>query len=106
MIHMEAQDIPAFQVEDDMPPEAAMKYRVDFIYSEDGFEKEPDKFWKKQGKKMNDAAESFVNKRKAMEQAVGEVVSAGDYSEVKLEKNYALVQKMLNTSYVHDKKEL
>src|SRR5205807_1975161 len=40
MIHMEAQDIPAFQVEDDMPPEAAMKYRVDFIYSEDGLEKE------------------------------------------------------------------
>src|SRR5207247_5158660 len=77
MIHMEAQDIPAFQVEDDMPPEAAMKYRVDFIYSEDGFEKETDKFWKKQGKKMNEAAERFVNKRKAMEKVVEEY----DYSD-------------------------
>src|SRR5881396_4036934 len=105
MIHMEAQDIPAFQVEDDMPPEAAMKYRVDFIYSEDGFEKEPDKFWKKQGKKMNDAAESFVNKRKAMEQAVGEIVSTGDSPEVKLQKIYARVQKIRNTSYEIEKTE-
>src|SRR5207249_3461485 len=55
LIHMEAQNIPAFQVEDDMPPEGAMRFRVDFVYSEDGFEKEPETFWKKQGKKMNDA---------------------------------------------------
>src|SRR5437879_13434820 len=97
MIHMEAQDIPAFQVEDDMPPEAAMKYRVDFIYSEDGIEKEPDKFWKKQGKKMNDAAESFVNKRKAMEQAVGEIASAGDDPEANLQKFYTRVQRISST---------
>jgi hypothetical protein len=105
VIHMEAQDIPAFQAEDDMPPEAAMKYRVDFIYSEDGFEKEPDKFWKKQGKKMNDAAESFVNKRKAMEQAVAEIVSPGDSPDVKLQKIYARVQKIRNTSYEIEKSE-
>ena len=105
LIHMEAQDIPAFQVEDDMPPEATMRFRVDFVYSEDGFEKEPDKFWKKQGKKMNDAAESFVNKRKAMEQAVAEIVSPGDSPEVKLQKIYARVQKIRNTSYELEKTE-
>ncbi len=105
LIHMEAQNIPAFQVEDDMPPEATMRYRVDFIYSEDGFEKEPDKFWKKQGKKMNDAAEGFVNKRKAMEQAVAEIVSPGDSPEVKLQKIYARVQKIRNTSYEIEKTE-
>lgn len=105
LIHMEARDIPAFQVEDDMPPEAAMKFRVDFIYSEEGFEKEPDKFWKKQGKKMNDAAEGFVNKRKAMEQAVAEIVSPGDSPEVKLRKIYARVQKIRNTSYEVEKTE-
>ena len=105
LIHMEVQDVPAFQAEDDMPPEAAMKYRVDFIYSEDGFEKEPDKFWKKQGKKMNDVAEGFVNKRKAMEQAVAEIVSPGDSPEVKLRKIYARVQKIRNTSYEVEKTE-
>src|SRR5712691_772161 len=105
VIHMEAQDIPAFQVEDDMPPEAAMKLRVDFVYSEDGFEKEPEKFWKKQGKKMNDAAESFANKRKAMEQAVAEIVSPGDSPDIKLQKIYARVQKIRNTSYEIEKTE-
>jgi hypothetical protein len=105
LIHMEARDIPAFQVEDDMPPEAAMKFRVDFIYSEEGFEKEPDKFWKKQGKKMNDRAEAFVNKRKAMEQAVAEIVAQGDSPEVKLQKIYARVQKIRNTSYEVEKTE-
>jgi len=103
LIHMEAQDIPAFQVEDDMPPEAAMRSRVDFVYSEDGFEKEPEKFWKKQGKKLNDAAESFVNKRKAMEQAVAEIVSPSDPPDVKLQKIYARVQKIRNTSYEIEK---
>ena len=98
-IHMEVQDVPAFQVEDDMPPEAAMKFKVDFTYSEDGFEKEPDKFWKKQGKKMDDAAEGFVNKRKAMEQAVAQIIAPGDSPEVKLQKIYAKAQSFRNTSY-------
>jgi hypothetical protein len=105
LIHMEAQDIPAFQAEDDMPPEAAMKYRVDFVYSEDGFEKEQEKFWKRQGKKMNEAAENFVNKRKAMEQAVAEIVAPSDSPDVKLQKIYARVQKIRNTSYELEKTE-
>jgi hypothetical protein len=105
LIHMEAQDIPAFQVEDDMPPEATMKYRVDFLYSEDGFEKEQEKFWRKQGKKMNDAVEGFVNKRKAMEQAAAEIVSPSDSPDVRLQKIYARVQKIRNTSYEIEKTE-
>jgi uncharacterized protein DUF3857 len=104
-IHMEAQDIPAFQVEDDMPPENAMKFLVDFIYSEDGFEKEADKFWKKQGKKLNDQTDGFVNKRKAMEQAVARIVSPGDSSELKLQKIYAKAQSVRNTSYEIEKTE-
>jgi hypothetical protein len=103
--HMEAQDIPAFQVEDDMPPEATMRFRVDFIYSEDGFEQDQDKFWKKQGKKMYDATENFVNKRKAMEQAVAEIVSPSDPLDVKLQKIYARVQKVRNTTYEIEKTE-
>jgi hypothetical protein len=104
-IHMEAQNILAFQVEDDMPPEAVMKFRVDFNYSEDSLEKDADKFWKKQGKKWNEYVESFVNKKKAMEQAVGETVAAGDSPEVKLLKIYARTQKVRNMSYEVQKTE-
>ncbi|MGB8459752.1 MAG: DUF3857 domain-containing protein [Candidatus Acidiferrum sp.] len=104
-IEMEAQNIPAFQVEDDMPPEAAMKFRVDFTYKEDGLESDPEKFWKKQGKKLNDSTESYMNKRKAMEQAVGEIVAAGDSPEVKLQKIYARAQKLRNLSFEVEKTE-
>src|SRR5215472_14566744 len=102
---MEAKDIPAFQVEDDIPPQEAMKLMVDFIYSEGGLEKDPEKFWKKHGKKLYDQVEGFVGKRKVMEQAVGEIVSAGDSQEVKLQKIYARVQQLRNTSYEKEKTE-
>jgi hypothetical protein len=98
-IHMEVANIPAFQIEDDMPPENGMKFRVDFNYSEGSIETDADKFWKKEGKKQNDQVESFVNKRKAMEEAVATIVASGDTSDVKLQKIYARVQKLRNTSY-------
>jgi len=104
-IRMEVQNIPAFQVEDDMPPETAMKYRVDFTYNEGGFEKDAERFWKKEGKKWNDYVEGFVNKRKTMEQAVGETVSAGDSPDVKLQKIYARTQKIRNLSFEVEKTE-
>jgi hypothetical protein len=104
-IHMEAANIPAFVVEDDMPPEPAMKFRVDFTYVDGTLETDAEKFWKKQGKKWNDYVESFVNKKKAMEQAVAETVSASDSPEVKLQKIYARTQKIRNSSYAVEKTE-
>ena len=103
LIHMEASDIPAFQIEDDMPPEDGMKFRVDFNYSEGAVETDADRFWKKEGKKQNDRVESFVGKKKAMEEAVGTIVAGGDTPEVKLQKIYARVQKIRNTSYEVEK---
>jgi hypothetical protein len=105
IIKMDAQNIPAFLTEEDMPPEEAMKFRVDFIYSEDGFEKEPDKFWKKRGKKLNDGVENFIGKRKAMEQALSQIVAPGDSPESKAQKIYARVQQLRNTSYEAEKTE-
>ena len=105
VINLQVSDVPAFQTEDYMPPENELKSRVDFIYSDEGFEKDPDKYWKKLGKKRNDQMESFVGKRKAMEQAVAEIVSPGDSPEVKLQKIYARVQQIRNTSYEQQKSE-
>ncbi|MGB7282564.1 MAG: DUF3857 domain-containing protein [Candidatus Acidiferrum sp.] len=99
LVHMEANNIPGFQEEDNMPPEDAVKLRVDFTYYEDGIETDPVKFWKKQGKKQNGLVEGFANKRKAMEEAVAGIVSPGDTPEVKLSKIYARTQQLRNTSY-------
>jgi hypothetical protein len=104
-ITMECHNVPAVQVEDYMPPETTLKYRVDFIYSDEFVEKDPAKFWKNFAKKENGAVEDFVGKKKAMEQAVAETVAAGDPPEVKLQKIYARVQQIRNTSFEREKTE-
>jgi hypothetical protein len=105
VINLEVKDVPAFHSEDYMPPENELKARVDFIYSEDFLEKDPDKYWKKLDKKRNDQMESFIGKRKAMEEAVGGIVAAGDSEEAKLRKIYTRVQQLRNTSFEAEKTE-
>ena len=99
IIRMTSTNIPAFQVEDYMPPENELKFRVVFTYSEDGFENEAAKFWRKFSKKENDHLESFVGKRKELEAAVSQIVSSLDSSDSKLRKIYARVQQLKNLSY-------
>ena len=102
---LEAHDIPAFTTEDYMPPENELKYRVLFVYTDGPLEQDAAKFWKQQGKSLNSQLEGFINKRKAMEQAVSEIVSAGDSPETKLQKIYARVQQLRNRSFERQKSE-
>jgi hypothetical protein len=104
-ISQNAGDLAAFQTEDYMPPANELKSRVDFIYSEESFESDVDKYWKKVGKKRNDGMEGFVNKHKAMEEAVAGIVSPSDPPELKLQKIYARVQQIRNTSFEREKTE-
>jgi hypothetical protein len=104
-IRLDTQNVPAFQVEDFMPPEKVLKYRVEFVYSEDSTEKEPEKFWKKMDKKWNGTFDDFTGKRKAMEQAVAGIISPSDPPEAKLQKIYARVQQLRNTSWEATKTE-
>jgi transglutaminase-like putative cysteine protease len=103
IVRMESQNIPAFQVEDFMPPENELKFRVDFEYSEGDLEQDPVKFWRQRGKKLNGQVESFLGKPKSMEQAVAQIVSPSDSPEVKAQKIYARVQQLRNTSYEVEK---
>ena len=103
VIALEVSNVPPFPTEDYMPPADELKAHVDFIYSEDQFEQDADKYWKKVGKKRNDRLESFIGKRKAMEEAAATIVAPGDSPQVKLEKIYARVQQLRNTSYEAEK---
>jgi hypothetical protein len=96
---MEASNIPAFQIEDYMPPPNELRSRVDFIYHMGFAEKDQDSFWKRIGKQRNEQLESFLGKRKAMEKAVAQIVSPNDSQEVKLRKIYDRVQQIRNTTY-------
>jgi hypothetical protein len=99
IVHLDATNIAAFQSEDFMPPASELKEHVDFVYSHEPFELDPTKFWKKVGKKRNEYVEAFIGRRGAMEQAVGQIVSPSDSPEVKLQKIYARVQQLQNTSF-------
>jgi hypothetical protein len=100
IIRLTTQDVPAFVTEDHMPPANELKFRVDFIYHDETPETDVDKFWKHFGKKADGKVEAFVDKRKAMEEAVASIVSPGDPPEVKLQKIYARVQQIQNLSYL------
>jgi Transglutaminase-like superfamily len=99
IIRMEVANFPAFQEEDFMPPPNEVKSRVDFIYESEYRETDPDPYWQHVGKKQNEIVEHFIDKRKAMEQAVAQIVSPSDSPEVKLRKIYGRAQQIRNTSY-------
>ena len=103
LVRMEASNIPAFQIEDYMPPENELKFRVLFEYSERNAESDPAKFWKQQGRTLNSQVESFLGKRKDLEQAAAQMVSPSDTPEVKCQKIYARVQQLRNTSFAVEK---
>jgi hypothetical protein len=106
IIRMTATDIPPFQEEELMPPPDELKYRVEFIYSDEiSVESDPNKYWHKWGKKQNDRLESFLGRKKDLEAAVGQIVSPSDTPEVKLQKIYARVQQLRNLSYEPRKSE-
>ena len=99
IVRMTATNIPAFQVEDQMPPENELKFRVEFVYNQDGFEQSEDKYWRSFGKKQNDRVEGFVSKRKAVEQALPSLIASTDDPETKLRKIYERCQQFRNLSY-------
>jgi Domain of Unknown Function with PDB structure (DUF3857) len=65
IVRMEANNIPAFQTEDFMPPPNELKSRVDFTYEIRVIQDDPDQFWKRVGTVRNDQLEAFIGKRKA-----------------------------------------
>ena len=99
VVRMTALDIPAFVVEDYMPPENELKFRVLFVYSQESLEMDPVKYWRKYGKKRDDALESFLNRRKDLESFVAGIVAPADSQDAKLRKIYARVQQFRNLSY-------
>jgi len=99
IIRLETNNILPFQEEDHAPPVNELKSRVDFIYETDEAGKDPERFWQTVGKRWNDGVERFIDKRKAMEQAVAQIVAPTDPPELKLRKIYSRVQEIRNKSF-------
>ena len=98
IVRLETENVPAFQIEHYMPPQDEMKYRVDFMYTRNE-EKDPDRFWSGGGRKLYREIDSFTDQRKAMEQAVSQIILPTDTPEEKLQNIYARCQKIRNTTF-------
>jgi hypothetical protein len=105
VVRLHLSNVPAFIVEDLMPPENELKGRVDFKYTQETLEQDNSKFWAGVGRKLNGNVEGFIGKPKNLEPIAAEIVGPNDPPEVKLRKIYARVQQMRNTDYEVKKTE-
>lgn len=103
-IRLDIQDVPALEKEDYMPPEEALRWRVDFFYTTRGTT-DTDKFWKQAGEYWFESSEKFIGRRKGISEEAARTVAADDPPEAKLRKLYARVQTIRNTSFEREKTE-
>jgi len=94
-------NISGFTKEDYMLPEGMLRGRVEFYFKglEDSGPQTTQQFWKNEGKKLNRAVDSFVNKKGALQQVVAQTTASADSPEAKLRKLYARVQTIRNLNY-------
>jgi len=101
MIRLETRDVAAFVTEEYMPPENQLKYRVDFIYEDDVLraEQDPQVFWQKFAKLKFGQIDKFLNQRRAMAEALAQIVEPGDSQDTKLRKIYDRTQRLRNLTF-------
>jgi transglutaminase-like putative cysteine protease len=104
MLRLEVSNIPAYAIEDYMPPPFEVSSLVEFTYLWDS-EKDVTKFWKNRSKDRHHVVDDFMNRRGAMQHAVSQIVSPGDSSELKAQKIFDRVQKMRNLTVERKKTE-
>src|SRR5262249_5315714 len=83
-----------------------LKYRVDFVYVDGDVSGETqEKYWKHFNRDVYHEQEKFIDRDKAMQRAVAEIVQPDDPPETKLRKIYARVQRINNETYEPRKTE-
>ncbi len=92
------EDIPALEKEDYMPPESAVRSRVDFYYVF-GYASVPQVFWLDQGKRYGEVVEKFIGNHKDIRRVAEETVGPDDPPLTKLRKLYARAQQIRNLSF-------
>ena len=95
LIQLETHDVPAFVTEEYMPPEDALKQRVDFMYIDGDAPTDVDKFWNHYARERYKQVNAFIDHR-AIANAVTQIVAPEDSSDTKLRKIYARVQRVQN----------
>lgn len=90
------ENIPALPKGDYLPPFRSLADRVTFYYSPF---RTPKEYWETEGKYWSKAFDHFANPSGKIREAVNGIIAPGDTDEQKVEKIYAAVMKLDNTSY-------
>lgn len=89
-------NIPAVPHDDYLPPFRSLTYRVTFYYSPFGTAAE---YWKTEGKYWSKNFDRFANPSNKIRAAVSGIIAPGDNDQQKVQKIYAAVMKLENTSF-------
>jgi Domain of Unknown Function with PDB structure (DUF3857)/Transglutaminase-like superfamily len=92
-------NIPAVPHDDYLPPFRSLTYRVTFYYSPFGTAAE---YWKTEGKYWSKNFDRFANPSNKIRAAVSGIIAPGDNDQQKVQKIYAAVMKLENTSFTRE----
>jgi Transglutaminase-like superfamily len=96
-VSFEMGDVPPTTPEPDMPPEDAIRWRVNLFYR---ISAKPEAYWKDAGKVWDKNVEAFLDRKDGILQAVNQLVEANDNPETKVRKIYDFVSQLQSQSFV------
>jgi hypothetical protein len=96
---VDAENIPATPHENYLPPLRSLSYRVLFYYSPF---RTSDEYWKTLGKYWSEDFNRFAKPSGKIHDAVSGIIAPGDSDEQKVQKIYAAVMKLENTSFTRE----
>lgn len=103
-IEYTAENVPALQKEEYMPPEDMLRSRLDVYYIY-GFQISPEQYWRQEGHWRAEAMEKFIGKSKNIDRLVAELINENDQPQIKLRKLYDRAQQIRFLSYEPSKTE-
>ncbi len=96
---LDIENVPPLPNEDYLPPIRSLSYRVIFYYTPF---RSRDEYWETLGKYWSESFDHFARPSGQIQQAVSGIVAPGDNDLQKLQKIYAAVMKLDNTSFTRE----
>ena len=97
---LKMEDVPGLPEEEDAPPRHAVGYRVSFFYT---YYNSTDQYWKERGQQLSSYLNDITAPSGKLKDAVDQIVAPGDSDQQRLEKIYAAVMKLENTSFTRER---
>jgi hypothetical protein len=102
-IQIDLDNVPAYEEEEDSPPEQNLKIRANLFYAVGYFSENT--YWSGVARRNAEAVDKYIGKSKAIQKEAARLVTAADSDEKKLRLIYNRVQQIRAVSYEASKTE-